>query len=109
MDTKDRPIDAELAERVRGLVDDVAERRERGEPVDDARVIADHPELMPALAEELAALTQIRRARLAARRAGPISERRRPPPAEAPGASSRDDHAAGRGPRVPIVGYRVLR
>src|SRR5947208_15716283 len=56
---------------VRLVVDRVLERRARGEWVTDAQVIAEHPECMPVLAQELAAMHEIHRAYLAAMRAGP--------------------------------------
>lgn len=114
------------------LIAEVVERRGRGEDVDDAEVIASHPELMPKLREELDALRMVQQAFLAAQRAGPISEPLEPvnlrdidAPLDDAGG---DEHASddgrggpdsadprpparrGEGPPVPrIVGYRLLR
>ncbi len=46
------------------VIDDCVCRREQGEDLSDAQVIAAHPELMPELQEELAGLHLIRRARV---------------------------------------------
>ena len=59
---------------IRRVIAEVVARRARGEPVPDADVIAAHPDLMPRLAEDLSALHLVRRAMLAAQRAGPAQE-----------------------------------
>jgi len=61
-------------DRIREVLDRVLHRRHAGEFVADDEVITQHPELMPELAEDLRALEGIRRAFLAAQKAGPISE-----------------------------------
>ena len=111
----------DLADRVRHVVDDVVDRRGRGEPLDDRQVVAAHPDLMPLLGEELAALDQIRRARLAAARAGPIVSPRggAAAPADAgddtdadasepAGEGGTDPRTGGVDPHVSICGYRIV-
>lgn len=56
------------------VIDEVLERRKKGEFVSDEGIIAEHPQLMPELADELRSLEGIRRAFLAAQKAGPIRE-----------------------------------
>jgi serine/threonine protein kinase len=72
--TKAPGEDGPDAARIRQVISEVVARRARGEPVPDADVIAAHPRLMPRLAEELSALHLVRRAMLAAQRAGPAQE-----------------------------------
>jgi serine/threonine protein kinase len=57
---------------LRRVIAQVIERRGRGELLSDADVIAANADLMPTLAQELEALRMLRRAMLAARKAGPI-------------------------------------
>lgn len=54
---------AKRAARIRRIVEDVMERRARGESAPDAEVIAAHGELMPDLARELSLLSMLERAR----------------------------------------------
>src|SRR3954454_289112 len=57
-------------EQLRDVLHAVLDRRSRGEDLSDEQVIAGHPELMPGLAEELAALRRMDAALLGARRGG---------------------------------------
>ncbi len=61
---------ADRAARVERVVAGTVARRHAGERVSDARVIADHPELSPELADALRVAADVRRAYLAARRSG---------------------------------------
>src|SRR5690242_11534555 len=70
-DADDRTSVADAA-RLDRVMATVIERRCRGELVPDEKVIAEHPDLMPRLAEELQGLRILQRAYVAAQRAGPI-------------------------------------
>ncbi|MBI5865367.1 MAG: protein kinase [Planctomycetes bacterium] len=61
---------SERASRLAGLLADVARRRQAGEAVDDAALVAAHPDLMPELAEQLRALGLVGQA-MARAQAGP--------------------------------------
>jgi formylglycine-generating enzyme required for sulfatase activity/tRNA A-37 threonylcarbamoyl transferase component Bud32 len=62
------------------VIADVIRRRGAGEALSDAQVMADHPELMPALLDELDGLRLVQRAVAAAQRAGTIDTAIRPVP-----------------------------
>lgn len=100
------------ARAIRQLLDDLARRRERGEFVPDHEVVAAHPDLMPDLGEALATARTIRRARLEAETAGPVSRSLSPLDSadlDAPldlGSDSRDGDPA---PPPVIRGYAVVR
>jgi formylglycine-generating enzyme required for sulfatase activity/tRNA A-37 threonylcarbamoyl transferase component Bud32 len=79
--------------RVAAVIDDVNRRRDNGERLGDAQVISTHPELMPELADWLAKLRLIGRARRRADEAARID-----------GAFS-DSFA----PRISIDGFEILR
>jgi formylglycine-generating enzyme required for sulfatase activity len=68
----DTPVSVTDAARLDRVMAAVIERRCRGEVAPDEEVIAEHPDLMPRLAEELEGLRILQRAYVAARRAGPI-------------------------------------
>src|SRR4051794_8406708 len=61
-----------LEDRIAVVVTDVMRRRSLGEFLPDASVTEAHPGLMPRLTEALISLEQVRRAKLAAERAGPL-------------------------------------
>lgn len=60
-DTSRGALSAADSERLLQVVADVSRRRLQGESVDDASVIAAHPELMPTLGERLRALQRVER------------------------------------------------
>jgi len=68
----DNPMSVSDAARLDRVMATVIERRCRGELVPDEEIIAEHPDLMPRLAEELEGLRILQRAYVAAQRAGPI-------------------------------------
>ena len=68
-----RDVPARRREQIRRVVREVGRRRDRGEVLLDGRVCAEHPKLMPELAEELAAAAVAWEAVVAGRRAGPAA------------------------------------
>jgi len=68
----DNAMSVSDAARLDRVMATVIERRCRGELVPDEEIIAEHPDLMPRLAEELEGLRILQRAYVAAQRAGPI-------------------------------------
>jgi len=95
---------ADRAQRIAAIMLDVAERRERGDSVDEAQIIAANGDLMPELEAELAALREVRRAFLAARKAGPMPQKAvdaASPPESRPQGAVATESA--------IVGYSIER
>src|SRR5436853_7930576 len=64
------------------LIADVIARRAAGEALTDGQVMADHPELMPELLEELEGLRVLQRAWAAGQKAGPLNSPIAPVPLE---------------------------
>jgi hypothetical protein len=82
----------------RGLVASAVERRARGELLPDRQLIDSHPDLMPELERELMLRRIVRRAYVAARKAGPAEPSPEPlqPVAARPGAPQGARETAGR-------------
>ena len=64
------------------LIADVIARRAAGEALTDGQVMADHPELMPELLEELEGLRVLQRAWAAGQKAGPLNSPIAPVPCD---------------------------
>jgi serine/threonine protein kinase/Flp pilus assembly protein TadD len=90
---------ADRAEQIRRVVLECIRRRDRGESLPDDRVIAEHSELMPELAEELRKLALIQAARRRAEQDGDD-----PKPCGLPDSGECGDWAWARD----LPGYRIL-
>lgn len=67
------PSDEGRSDALRRLLDEVIRRRHQGETLPDAQIIADHPDLMPELAERLKQLSLVQKARVAGDETQPIT------------------------------------
>src|SRR5581483_1409990 len=96
---------------VRNIIAEVMSRRSRGETVSDAEVLLAHPDLAQELTVELAAIRDIRRAMVSARKAGVLNEPLMPLTAsrlDEPIEVAADDEEPVVPPSPHIKGYTIL-